>query len=222
VCVDTVSQASLSANMLRNMLDGDGQDQYDAGGWCFPKPIPPVQRNGEWIVMEPLGQVKCNEAFEQNLREYPGEKVPKKKKEWQSVQGGSILTICKLHPSQRPPMVRPEDDNEVHAPHTAVYLGRTPFLYLPPSLSRAHSAAGCGGTDAPLDSAAAAHRATRPPTPIPESTTFPADPTPASPFFAGRVAVGGAGRGAVHQEPRGEWAAGGEGGRSRQGQPLER
>lgn len=36
--------------MLRNMLDGDGQDQYDAGGWCFPKPIPPVQRNGEWVV----------------------------------------------------------------------------------------------------------------------------------------------------------------------------
>jgi hypothetical protein len=36
--------------MLRNMLDGDGQDQYDAGGWCFPKPIPPVQRNGDWIV----------------------------------------------------------------------------------------------------------------------------------------------------------------------------
>ena len=32
------------------MLDGDGQDQYDAGGWCFPKPIPPVQRNGDWIV----------------------------------------------------------------------------------------------------------------------------------------------------------------------------
>lgn len=31
----------------------------------------------------------------------------------QSVQGGSILTICKLHPSQRPPMVRPEDDNEL-------------------------------------------------------------------------------------------------------------
>ena len=36
--------------MLRNMLDGDGQDQYDSGGWCFPKPIPPVQRNGEWVV----------------------------------------------------------------------------------------------------------------------------------------------------------------------------
>ena len=35
---------------LRNMLDGDGQDQFDAGGWCFPKPIPPVQRNGDWIV----------------------------------------------------------------------------------------------------------------------------------------------------------------------------
>ena len=36
---------------LRNMLDGDGQDQYDAGGWCFPKPIPPVQRNGDWMEM---------------------------------------------------------------------------------------------------------------------------------------------------------------------------
>ena len=56
---------------------------------------------------------KTNEAFVENLREYPGEKYPKNKKEWQSVQGGSILTICKLHPSQRPPMVRPEDDNEL-------------------------------------------------------------------------------------------------------------
>ena len=160
--------------MLRNMLDGDGQDQFDAGGWCFPKPIPPVQRNGEWIVstgptklfflslecewkttarnplarraacapspaltygriapdapqvMEPMGAAKCNEAFEENLREYPGEKYPKKKQEWMSVQGGSILTICKLHPTQRPPMVRPEDDNElgqqdveVHTPRAA-------------------------------------------------------------------------------------------------------
>ena len=39
---------------LRNMLDGDGQDQFDAGGWCFPKPIPPVQRNGDWIVRRHL------------------------------------------------------------------------------------------------------------------------------------------------------------------------
>ena len=37
--------------------------------------------------------VNTNQAFEENLREYPGEKYPKKKKEWQSVQGGSILTI---------------------------------------------------------------------------------------------------------------------------------
>jgi len=101
--------------MLRNMLDGDGNDQYDAGGWCFPKPIPPVQRNGDWIVNEPMGAKNCNEAFQTNLREYPGEKHPRKKKDWQSVQGGSILTICKLHPSQRPPMVRPEDDNELGA-----------------------------------------------------------------------------------------------------------
>ena len=36
--------------MLANMLDGDGQDQFDAGGWCFPKPIPAAQRNGDWIV----------------------------------------------------------------------------------------------------------------------------------------------------------------------------
>lgn len=43
-------RATLASNMLQNMLDGDGQDQYDAGGWCFPKPIPPVQRNGEWVV----------------------------------------------------------------------------------------------------------------------------------------------------------------------------
>ena len=63
--------------------------------------------------MEPMGAAKCNEAFEENLREYPGEKYPKKKQEWMSVQGGSILTICKLHPTQRPPMVRPEDDNEL-------------------------------------------------------------------------------------------------------------
>ena len=101
--------------MLANMLDGDGQDQYDAGGWCFPKPIPPVQRNGEWVVMEPMGAKNTNEAFQNNLREYPGEKHAKNKKEWVSIQGESILTICKLHPSQRPPMVRPEDDNEVRA-----------------------------------------------------------------------------------------------------------
>ena len=31
------------------------------------------------------------------------------------MQGGSILTICKLHPSMRPPMVRPGDDNELGA-----------------------------------------------------------------------------------------------------------
>ena len=108
--------------MLANMLDGDGQDQYDSGGWCFPKPIPPVQRNGEWIVMEPMGAKQCNEAFRENLREYPGEKYPKKKKEWQSVQGGSILTICKLHPSQRPPMVRPEDDNELGAQDVEAFI----------------------------------------------------------------------------------------------------
>ena len=137
---------------LRNMLDGDGQDQYDAGGWCFPKPIPPVQRNGDWIVrarrsspflslvacsrvdssflpssltaahlpfasqvMDPMMPINTNEAFVENLREYPNEKYPKKKKDWQSVQGGSILTICKLHPSMRPPMVRPGDDNELGA-----------------------------------------------------------------------------------------------------------
>ena len=65
--------------------------------------------------MDPMMPAKTNEAFVENLREYPGEKYPKKKTDWQSVQGGSILTICKLHPSQRPPMVRPEDDNEVRA-----------------------------------------------------------------------------------------------------------
>ena len=66
--------------------------------------------------------VNTNQAFEENLREYPGEKYPKKKKEWQSVQGGSILTICKLHPSQRPPMVRPEDDNEMGAADVEAFL----------------------------------------------------------------------------------------------------
>ena len=64
-------------------------------------------------VMDPMMPINTNEAFVENLREYPGEKAPRKKKEWQSVQGGSILTICKLHPAMRPPMVRPEDDNEV-------------------------------------------------------------------------------------------------------------
>merc|ERR550514_59217 len=60
-----------------------------------------------------MNAVNTNEAFVGSLRDYPGEKYPKNKKEWQSVQGGSILTICKLHPSQRPPMVRPTDDNEL-------------------------------------------------------------------------------------------------------------
>jgi len=63
--------------------------------------------------MDPMNAVNTNEAFVNGLRDYPGEKYPKKKKDWESVQGGSILTICKLHPSQRPPMVRPEDDNEL-------------------------------------------------------------------------------------------------------------
>ena len=48
--------------MLRNMLDGDGQDQYDAGGWCFPKPIPPVQRNGEWVVSIPSPDAATTQA----------------------------------------------------------------------------------------------------------------------------------------------------------------
>lgn len=103
--------------MLRNMLDGDGQDQYDSGGWCFPKPIPPQNKNdGQTRVLDPMMPVNTNEAFVAGLREYPDEDPrlwQAHKKEWQSVQGGSILTICKLHPSQRPPMVRPEDDNEV-------------------------------------------------------------------------------------------------------------
>eukprot|EP00900_Chrysochromulina_parva_P014397 jgi/Chrpa1/22959/Chrysochromulina_OHIO_Genome00008269-RA len=103
--------------MLRNMLDGDGQDQYDSGGWCFPKPIPPQNKNdGQTRVLDPMMPVNTNEAFVAGLREYPDEDPrlwQAHKKEWQSVQGGSILTICKLHPSQRPPMVRPEDDNEL-------------------------------------------------------------------------------------------------------------
>jgi len=103
--------------MLQNMLDGDGQDQYDSGGWCFPKPIPPSNKNdGQTRVLEPMMAQNTNEYFEANLREYPDENPllwQKHPKEWESVQGGSILTICKLHPSQRPPMVRPEDDNEL-------------------------------------------------------------------------------------------------------------
>ena len=66
--------------------------------------------------------VNTNQAFVENLREYPGERYPKNKKEWQSVQGGSILTICKLHPSQRPPMVRPEDDNELGAQDVEAFI----------------------------------------------------------------------------------------------------
>ena len=104
--------------MLRDMLDGDGQDQYDSGGWCFPKPIPPQNKNdGQTRVLDPMMPVNTNEAFAEALREFPDEDPrlwQKHPKEWQSVQGGSILTICKLHPSQRPPMVRPEDDNEVN------------------------------------------------------------------------------------------------------------
>jgi len=111
--------STLSRAMLRNMLDGDGQDQYDSGGWCFPKPIPPQNKNdGQTRVLDPMMPVNTNEAFVAGLREYPDEDPrlwQAHKKEWQSVQGGSILTICKLHPSQRPPMVRPEDDNEVCA-----------------------------------------------------------------------------------------------------------
>ena len=108
--------------MLRNMLDGDGQDQYDAGGWCFPKPIPAVQRSGEWIVMEPMNAVNTNQAFEENLREYPGEKYPKKKKEWRVDVHDSILTVCKMHPSQRPPMVRPGEDNELGAQDVEAFI----------------------------------------------------------------------------------------------------
>ena len=111
------SPPRLPRTMLRNMLDGDGQDQYDSGGWCFPKPIPPQNKNdGQTRVLDPMMPVNTNEAFVAGLREYPDEDPrlwQAHKKEWQSVQGGSILTICKLHPSQRPPMVRPEDDNEV-------------------------------------------------------------------------------------------------------------
>jgi len=105
--------------MLADMLDGDGQDQYDSGGWCFPKPIPPsFKHDGQTRVLEPMMPVNTNEAFQAGLREYPDEDPQlwqKHNREWQSVQGGSILTICKLHPSQRPPMVRPEDDNELGA-----------------------------------------------------------------------------------------------------------
>ena len=34
-------------------------------------------------VMDPMNAVNTNEAFVNGLREYPGEKYPKKKKEWQ-------------------------------------------------------------------------------------------------------------------------------------------
>ena len=70
-----VRQHSLPAHkMLQNMLDGDGQDQYDSGGWCFPKPIPPSNKNdGQTRVLEPMMAQNTNEYFEENLREYPDE-----------------------------------------------------------------------------------------------------------------------------------------------------
>mmetsp|Transcript_9125 Transcript_9125/g.23913 ORF Transcript_9125/g.23913 Transcript_9125/m.23913 type:complete len:166 (-) Transcript_9125:353-850(-) len=112
--------------MLRNMLDADGQDQYDSGGWCFPKPIPPVSKHdGQGQVLEPMMPAQTNEAFAESLREYPDEdprQWQKHTQEWESVQGGSILTICKLHPSQRPPMVRPEDDNELGAQDVEAFI----------------------------------------------------------------------------------------------------
>ena len=137
-------QASRSTMALRNMLDGDGQDQFDAGGWCFPKPIPPVQRNGDWIVMDPMMPAKTNEAFVDNLRAYPGEKHPRNKKDWQSVQGGSILTICKLHPSQRPPMVRPGDDNEVRMREPLAHPAASPTPHVCVLWCRARTVGGCG------------------------------------------------------------------------------
>ena len=107
--------------MLRNMLDADGQDQYDSGGWCFPKPLASQSKHdGMTRQLEPMMPAQTNEAFAASLREYPDEDPrlwQKHPKDWESVQGGSILTICKLHPSQRPPMVRPEDDNEVCGSH---------------------------------------------------------------------------------------------------------
>ena len=114
--------------MLRNMLDGDGQDQYDSGGWCFPKPIAPTNVNdGQTQVLEPMNATKTNEAFEKGLREYPEEdplQWQKHPKEWAETVSGSILTICKLHPSQRPPMVRPEDDNEVRCTPFVAHIER--------------------------------------------------------------------------------------------------
>merc|ERR1719197_335546 len=65
--------------------------------------------------MDPMMPAKTKLKLFENVAADPGEKYPKKKKDWQSVQGGSILTICKLHPSMRPPMVRPGDDNELGA-----------------------------------------------------------------------------------------------------------
>jgi len=105
------------SGMLRNMLDGDGQDQYDSGGWCFPKPIPPSNKNdGQTRQLEPMMPVNTNEAFVESLREY-GDEDPlqwqKHPKEWEPIQGGSIINIRRLHYSQRPPMIRPEDDNEL-------------------------------------------------------------------------------------------------------------
>ena len=72
--------------------------------------------------MDPMNAVNTNQAFEENLRQYPGERYPKKKKEWAVDVHDSIITICKMHPSQRPPMVRPEDDNELGAQDVEAFI----------------------------------------------------------------------------------------------------
>ena len=60
--------------MLQNMLDGDGQDQYDSGGWCFPRPVAPLTKHdGLGMQLEAMNAVNTNEAFREGLREYPDE-----------------------------------------------------------------------------------------------------------------------------------------------------
>ena len=62
------------------------------------------------------------QEFTKALREYPGERHPKRSIEWRSSVSTSILTYAAWHPSQRPPMVRPEDDNEMGAADVEAFL----------------------------------------------------------------------------------------------------
>ena len=151
------------------MLDGDSQDQYDSGGWCFPKPIPPVQRNGEWVVMEPMSRTPTR-----RLSTTAGTRVRSTRRTRRSgsrCRAALFLLSASFTPrSGRPWCVR-RMTMRWHRHAT------TPSSSPPPAYPRR---------------------------------------IPDSPFLLPlSLAAWGAGRGAVHQEPSGEWAAGGQDDRPR-------